>query len=311
MERFEDGRPLPPEWRGAWAALGSFDGLHRGHQAILADLRRAAAAAGRRALLVGFEPHPRRFFQPDAPPFRLTTPDERAALLAAGQTVDGLVAIPFDAALAAMPADAFIADWLVDRLGLAGLIVGPDFRFGRGRQGDVALLQADARFATIVHPPVLSPEGRRYSSTDVRAALADGDCHAAAGLLGRPHAITEIVVEGDRRGRLLGFPTANLRLGDRLVPRMGVYAGHASLPDGTRRACVSNLGVRPSFDAVEPRLESHLIDFDGDLYGRPLTVTLEHFIRPERRFESLDALKAQIAADRDRALQWHLSTVQE
>ncbi|MBI0433204.1 bifunctional riboflavin kinase/FAD synthetase [Roseomonas sp. KE0001] len=287
---------VPPAARGATLALGNFDGVHLGHRAVL-----RAAHAGRPELTLAaltFEPHPREHFRPDDPPFRLTlAPAKAAALRAAG--ADVVVALAFDAALAALPAEAFVTEVLHGALGARHLACGADFAFGHRRGGDVAFLAAQAERLGIgltVVPPVADAAGP-ISSSRIRRALQDGYPERAAEALGRPWEIRGPVSHGDKRGRTIGFPTANVPLGRHLEPARGVYAIEAELADGTLVKGVANIGQRPTVGGTESRVEAHLFDFTGDLYGQEIGVRLLHFLRPERRFAGLAELTAQIAAD--------------
>lgn len=304
--RYPRSGPRPAAAPGAVVALGNFDGVHLGHQAVLARAARIAEDRGAPLGVLTFEPHPRTLFKPDSPPFRLTPMRSKARLLDA-LGVDEMVVLRFDRALSEMSAERFVATVLVDGLRLSHAVVGHDFHFGHGRRGTPALL-ADAGpasgFGVTVVDPVLAPDGEVYASTRIRRFLADGAPEAASRLLGRPWEIEGRVRHGDRRGRLLGFPTANVELGEALRPRLGVYAVRAGLagPEGWRwRDGVANIGSRPTVDGSGVRLEAHLFGFDGDLYGRTLRVALVAFLRGERRFDGLDALKAQIAEDGARA----------
>lgn len=291
---------LPPEARGAVAALGNFDGVHRGHAAVIAQARALAQQLGAPLAAAVFSPHPRRVFQPDAEPFALQSDGQRIRALRA-EGVEIVHHIVFDRSLAAMSAETFVQTVLVEGLGLVGVVTGGDFRFGRNRGGDVETLRATgaplgllARVAAAVPVPGAAD---KISSTAVREALKSGEPERAAALLGRPFALEGVVAEGDRRGRLLGFPTANMPLGDYVRPAFGVYATRTRLDDGRIIPGVANLGRRPTVDGIEARLEVHLFDFTGDLYGRTLETELIGFLRPERKFDGLDALKAQIAQD--------------
>ena len=285
--------------RDGFAAIGNFDGVHRGHQMLLARTVEAATAAGVAPGAVVFDPHPRRFFRPDDPPFLLTTPAERDRLLRAHGAAR-VYSLAFDSALAALEPERFVAEVLARRLGLAGVVAGADFRFGAGRRGDAAMLVSLATqnglAALIVEPQRVAGVAEKIGSSGVREALSSGDAAGAARLLGRPWRIEGVVIDGRRLGRTIGVPTANLRLGDLMEPRRGVYAALAHV-DGARHPAVVNFGVRPTVDGAAPLLEAHLLDFDGDLYGRTLGVDLIGFLRDERKFDSLDALKAQIAED--------------
>jgi riboflavin kinase/FMN adenylyltransferase len=291
-----DWRAIPEAARGATLALGNFDGVHRGHHAVL-----RAAHAARPELTLGaltFEPHPREHFRPDDPPFRLTlAAGKAAALRAAGAGL--VVALPFDAALAAMPAEDFVTEVLHRGLGARHLACGADFAFGHRRGGDVAFLARHAErlgMGLTVVPPVAG-EGGPISSTGIRRALQDGYPERAAVALGRPWAIRGPVSHGDKRGRTIGFPTANVPLGRHLEPARGVYAVEVALADGRVVPGVANIGLRPTVGGSESRVEAHLFDFAGDLYGQEVEVRLHHFLRPEQKFAGLPALVAQIGAD--------------
>ena len=293
---------LPTTLRGGIVALGNFDGFHLGHQAVVGQAVALARAAGLPALVATFDPHPVRWFRPDAPPFRLTTLDQRAALFAAAGA-DATVILPFDAAMAATGADAFVARWIIEALGAGGVVTGDDFGYGHRRSGDTATLAAAGAakgFATHVVRHV-DDDGQPVSSSRVRNALAAGDCATATRLLTRPFAIAGIVQHGDKNGRRLGYPTANLDMGDYQRPAYGIYAVTGRLSDGRMLKGAANVGVRPSFDPPKELLEPHFLDFDGDLYGQPVEVAFHHFLRPEARFDDMDALMAQMARDCDRA----------
>lgn len=301
---------VPSSLAGCAVAVGNFDGVHRGHQAVIAEAVRHARRHGGPAAVLTFEPHPRRFFRPDTPPFLLTRLRTKARVMQ-GLGVDALYVLRFDAALAGKSAESFIDDVLVAGLRARHVVVGYDFVFGKGRHGSPDLLTRHLAkhgvTATVMAPvaapdaePDSDPEAGVFSSTGVRDALRAGDPQAAARLLGRPFEIEGRVRAGDRRGRLLGFPTANIWLGDYVRPALGVYAVRARFIENrteVSRDGVANLGLRPTFGGTEPRLEVHLFDYQGDLYGRLLCVDLIAFLRAERKFDGLDALKAQIAAD--------------
>ncbi len=291
--------PAPGPARGSVAALGNFDGVHAGHRAVLNHAAALAAQLDAPVSAAVFKPHPRRFFKPDTAPFRLMSDAQRVrALEEAGAA--RVFAIPFDRELAGMTPEAFVERVLAGRLGLRGVVTGADFRFGKDRAGGAeALRTIGAAFGiTAETAPEIRAEARKVSSTGVREALQAGDAEGASKLLGRPFAIEGEVIHGDRRGRTLGFPTANIALGDYLRPAFGVYAVRARIDGETVwRPGVANLGRRPTVDGADERLEAHLFDFHGDLYGRTLEVALDAFIRGERRFDGLEALTAQIAAD--------------
>ncbi|MFD1612811.1 bifunctional riboflavin kinase/FAD synthetase [Sphingomonas tabacisoli] len=298
MERLDGGSAAPAHLRGGVVALGNFDGFHRGHQAVVGRAIDRARADGRPALVATFDPHPVRFFQPDAPPFRLTTLDQRQRLFGEAGA-DAMIVFHFDAALAGLSAEAFVAERLVDLFGVAGVVTGEDFTFGRKRSGNAAVLAELATrhgfFAEAVAP--VSLDGEPVSSSRIRDALQAGDCAEVARLLTRPFAIEGIVQHGDKLGRTIGYPTANIDLDRYLRPKYGVYAVRGRLPDGRMVDGAANLGVRPSFDPPKELLEPYFFDFSGDLYGQTIEVELHAWLRGEEKFDSLDALTAQIDAD--------------
>lgn len=301
MRIFAADDRVPDDARGAAVALGNFDGVHRGHQAVVA----AAAGHGKALAAAVFEPHPRRFFQPDAPPFRLQSAAQRArALEALGVTA--LHTLRFDRAMADRDDTAFARDILVDRIGAAHVAVGFDFRFGHDRIGDAARLQAlGAQHGFTVEVADAVDDARhagKVSSSDIRAAVQAGDMDRAADLLTRPWAIEGVVIDGFKRARGIGFPTANVGLSDYVRPMFGVYATRTDRGDGQWRAGVSNVGVKPTVGGVsEPLIETHVFDWSGDLYGRTVETQLLKFLRPEQKFESFEALTAQIAKDAEDA----------
>jgi riboflavin kinase/FMN adenylyltransferase len=297
MERLEGGSAVPQALRGGIVALGNFDGFHLGHQAVVGRAVERARAEGRPALVATFDPHPVRFFKPDLPPFRLTSLDQRQRLFAAAGA-DAMLVFRFDGALASLSAEQFVADRLVGLIGAAGVATGEDFTFGKGRGGNVEVMQrlgAEHGLSVDAVAPVLG-DGEPVSSSRIREALQAGDCDTAARLLTRPFAIEGTVEHGDKRGRTIGYPTANVQLGKYLRPRYGIYAVRGHLPDGRVLMGAANLGLRPMF---EPRelLEAHFFNFDGDLYGQVIEVELISFIRPEAKFDSLTALTAQMEKD--------------
>ncbi len=293
---------VPDEFRGSVVVLGNFDGVHRGHQAVIGQASHAAQAAGVALVLITFEPHPRRFFRPQDPPFNLTPFRSKAHYLAP-LGVDLLVLLNFDEQLSQKPAELFTQEVLADAIAASQVVVGYDFVFGHGRKGNVALLKKLSTkhgFELLVIEPVASADGGVYSSTRVRDYLAAGKPGHAAALLGRPFEIEGRVIRGDKRGEKIGFPTANIGLGDYMHPAFGVYAVRAGEAQGEElvwRSGVANLGVRPTVEGTTPFLEVHLFDFSGDLYGNQLRVGLIEYIRPEHKFESLDDLSSQIAED--------------
>nr|WP_183817303.1 bifunctional riboflavin kinase/FAD synthetase [Parvularcula dongshanensis] len=292
---------LSPENRGYVAVLGNLDGVHKGHQALLASAEGLAKAAGAPLAAVTFEPHPRRVFQPDAPPFLLTTLAQKSDILAA-LGCERVFALPFNEALRSLSPEAFVDEVLAGVLGLRGVVVGEDFRFGAKRAGDAALLaERGAAAGLLVETIGLRGEDAvKWSSTAARKALRDGDPEGAQAVMGRPFAVRGTVLEGRRLARELGFPTLNLELGDVVRPAYGAYAVTAAV-DGAAYDGVANIGVRPTVDGQTERLEAHLFGFEGDLYGRTVEVALRAFLRPERPFDGVEALKAQIASDADAA----------
>ncbi|QCB56416.1 bifunctional riboflavin kinase/FAD synthetase [Sphingopyxis sp. PAMC25046] len=301
MIRLDGHQRIEGDLRGGVIALGNFDGFHAGHQAVVGRAVRHAKDEGRPAIVATFDPHPVRFFKPDVPPFRLTTLDQRQELFAAAGA-DAMLVLPFDAALAGTSAEDFITGLLLDRYGAAGVVTGADFVFGKGRGGNVVTLADHARrlgFFTEMVAPV--EDEAVISSSRIREALQAGDCATATRLLTRPFTVRGIVQHGDKNGRLLGFPTANIEMGQYLRPRYGIYAVTGKLSDGRMLKGAANLGIRPSFDPPKELLEPHFFDFAEDLYGQEIDVAFHAFIRPEAKYDSMDALMGQIAADCDAA----------
>lgn len=289
---------IPEDARGAAIALGNFDGVHRGHQAVIASARGVAEERGAPLGVAIFEPHPRRFFQPDAPPFRLQSTAQRARALAE-LGIDEVFEIGFDEALARSTDREFAEQVIHGCIGAMHVSVGADFRFGRGRMGDVASLERlGEEFGFTVDAVAPIGGADKVSSTGVRKAIANGDMALAADLLGRPWAIEGKVLRGFARGREFGFPTANLGLGDYVRPRLGVYAVRVDVGDGVLLPGVASVGVNPTVGALpEPVLEAHLLDFSGDLYGRTIEVELIAFLRDEAKFDDIEALKTQMKQD--------------
>ncbi|MDO1557987.1 bifunctional riboflavin kinase/FAD synthetase [Brevundimonas sp. 2R-24] len=300
IEIIRGWKNLPERLRGAAVALGNFDGVHLGHQRVIGEAVAAAAALGVPAGVISFDPHPRRWFQPEAEPFRVASVGQDARAMSA-LGVERLYLIPFDAELAEMTDEAFAQRVLAEGLGARHVAAGFDITFGKGRTGSPDLLREYGRrfgFTASVTPPVQAgPGGDKLSSSAVREALKAGDPARAAEILGRPFAIEGEVIHGDKRGRELGYPTANIALDDYVRPRFGIYAARMRLPDGRVLDGVASLGVRPMFETPEPLLEVWLFDFDGDLYGQVVEVELIAFLRPEAKFADLDTLKDQIARD--------------
>ena len=292
-----DWRAVPAGLRGATVALGNMDGVHLGHLAVLRAAHAARPGAPLAALT--FEPHPREHFRPDDPPFRLTLlPEKVRAMGAAGVAM--VLAIPFDADFAAMAPETFVEEVLHRGLGAQHLSCGADFAFGHRRGGDATVLAelAEARgIGLTVVPPVADAQGP-ISSTRIRRALQDGYPERATAMLGRPWEIRGEVVHGDKLGRVLGWPTANLWIGRHLEPARGVYAVTVALPDGTEAKGVANIGRRPTLGGdPQTRLEVFIFDWSGDLYGQEIGVRLVHFLRPDAKFDGLETLKAAIAED--------------
>jgi riboflavin kinase / FMN adenylyltransferase len=302
MQRLDGDLPAPAELRGGIVALGNFDGFHLGHQAVVGRAVARARAAGRPALVATFDPHPVRHFRPDAPPFRLTTLDQRQRLFGAAGA-DAMVVFRFDAALAALTAEQFVAERLTGLLGVAGVVTGEDFTFGRQRGGDVGVLAALGTrhgFAAEAVGPV-TLDGAPVSSSRIREALQAGNPREAARLLTRPFAIEGVVQHGDKLGRTIGYPTANIDLGKYLRPSYGIYAVRGRLADGRVLAGAANLGVRPTFDPPKELLEPYFFDFEGDLYEQVIEVELVEYLRPEAKFDTLEKLTAQMDQDCARA----------
>ncbi len=290
--------------RGAVVALGNFDGFHRGHQVVIGEAGRLARHMGVNLTVVVTEPHPVSFFAPKAPPFRLTPFRERAQLLESFG-VDQLLVLPFDKNLAGLSAQEFVNQILVDAIGAVHVCVGYDYRFGKGRGGGTDVLgwmgEMEGFGLSVIQAVTVGLEGFAgdiYSSTLVRKALQAGEARKAAALLGHWWSINGRVSQGDQRGRTIGFPTANIELGESLQPKLGVYAVRVSVEgEGKPYTGVANIGRRPTFDKRDILLEAHLFGFDGDLYNRHMRVQLVSFLREERKFDGIDALKAQIAED--------------
>ena len=303
MRIYRHWRDVPAQGRGAVVAIGNFDGVHLGHQAVIAEAGRIARATGAPLAVLTFEPHPREFFGRTDGPFRLTPFRIKLREIAA-LGVDILYLLRFDAKLAALAADDFIHSLLVGGLGVSHVVVGYDFAFGQARGGNFALLQQNAEKGgyQVDQVSVAGSDDGIYSASEARTLLSAGDVAGTARILGRPWEIEGRAQDGEKRGRQLGFPTANLTVGGTLHPDHGVYALWAGLKDAASDSwqwhpAVANLGRRPTFDENELLLEVHVLDFDGDLYGQRLRACFVERVRPERRFDGLEALKAQIASD--------------
>lgn len=299
MRWLDHQKPVPKPLRGAVMALGNFDGFHRGHQAVAGEAIEWAHTEGRPSIIATFDPHPVRFFRPDVPPFRLTTLEQRQELyLAAGATA--MMVFHFGKELASTPAQDFITDILVNRFGAHGVVTGGDFTFGQGARGNVDLLKGfggekglQSRVVDVVEAG-----NEVISSSRIRDALRDGDPQMAADLLTRPFAIRGIVEHGDKNGRKLGYPTANVAIDSYLRPKYGVYAVTGKvLATGQELKGAANIGIRPQFEPPKELLEPHFFDFKGDLYGQEIEVAFHHFLRGEAKFESLDDLIVQMDKD--------------
>jgi|SRR5579863_4140008 len=316
MIRLDDTQPIPDHLRGAILALGNFDGFHRGHQAVVGEALAWARAEARPCIIATFDPHPVRVFKPDTAPFRLTTLDQRQELFAA-VGADAMLVFHFTREMAATPAEDWVRDMIKRHVGAAGVVTGEDFTFGRDRLGTPELLRGvgatcdlQARAVAAVH----DAQGP-ISSSRIRTALQAGDCETATALLTRPFTMRGCVQHGDKRGRSIGYPTANIDAGHYLRPRYGIYAvsarvlgGHEGAGQdwsGARKLIgAANFGIRPTFDPLKELLEPYFFDFAGDLYGQEIDVSFEHFLRGEAKFDSLDALTTQMARDCDEARAW-------
>ncbi|MGE0667341.1 MAG: bifunctional riboflavin kinase/FAD synthetase [Sphingomonadales bacterium] len=301
MKLYRHLENLPRGVTGSVVAWGNFDGFHKGHQAVVRRAAEIADEMGVKLAVMTTEPHPSQFFRPDTPSFRLMSLRSKAQALEAFGA-DVLFVLTFDAGLAGTPAEDFVREVLVRRLKARHVVTGYDQRFGKGRGGDADLLRRmgeETGFGVTVVAP-LEVDGEVYSSSRVREHLRNGDPEQAALLMGHWWRIEGRVEQGDQRGRTIGFPTANVGWGDYLEPRLGVYAVRMHVEDGPHRGVfdgVANLGRRPTFGKTDISFEVHLFDFVGDLYGAHVGVDMIGFIRPERKFDGLEALKAQIAAD--------------
>ncbi|UTH44838.1 bifunctional riboflavin kinase/FAD synthetase [Loktanella salsilacus] len=301
MRIIRDTLYLDPADRGAAAAIGNFDGVHLGHRAVIDAARGAATQLGAPLGLMTFEPHPRQLFAADAPPFRLMNAEARANELAK-QGVEKLYEVPFNAALVALSPREFAQTVIHDRLGLAHVVIGADFCFGKDRAGNATDLQrygAEMGFGVTV-APMVALEGGRVSSTAIRTALSDGKPRDAAAMLGHWHRIVGEVIRGDQRGRELGYPTANMSIEGLHPPKFGVYAVRVDIakgPHAGRYDGAASIGVRPMFNGEVPNCETFIFDFKGDLYGQHISVALVDYLRPELKFDGLPALIDQMDAD--------------
>jgi riboflavin kinase/FMN adenylyltransferase len=299
MRWLDHRRAIPDALRGAVIALGNFDGFHRGHQAVAGEAISWAKAQGRPSIIATFDPHPVRFFRPEVPPFRLTTLEQRQELyLAAGATA--MLVFHFDAELAGTSAEDFIQTILIERFGAHGVVTGGDFTFGKGAKGNVDLLRtlgSELGLQSRVVSAVTVGEDV-VSSSRIRQALRDGKPEEAARLLTRPFAIRGIVEHGDKRGRTIGYPTANVAIDNYLRPKYGIYAVTGRLlATGQLLHGAANIGIRPQFEPPKELLEPYFFDFSGDLYGQEIEVAFHHYLRGEAKFDSLEALIEQMDKD--------------
>ena len=302
MQRLTHEQPFPDSLRGAIIALGNFDGFHLGHQAVVGRAVQRGAHERRPVIVATFDPHPVRHFRPDTPPFRLTTLDQRERMFAAAGA-DAMLVFNFGAELASTTAEDFVGRILAERFGAAGVVTGEDFTFGKGRGGNATVLR-DLGAVHGITAETVAPvrlDGQRISSGLIREALQAGDPGTATRMLTRPFAVQGEVIRGDGRGKKLGWPTANMELGNYLRPKYGIYAVRITLHDGSEHEGVASLGVRPMFDPPKELLESVLFDVERDLYGRTIEVALHHYIRPEATFDGLEALMAQMDRDAEEA----------
>jgi riboflavin kinase/FMN adenylyltransferase len=302
MQRLTLDGGIPESLSGSIVALGNFDGFHLGHQAVVGRAVQRAFHERRPAIVATFDPHPVAYFKPDVPPFRLTSLDQRETLFAhAG--ADAMLVFEFNEKLRETSAEEFVSWLLAGKIGAAGVVTGDDFSFGKGRTGNVETLRTlgghSGIIAETVAPVVV--DGERVSSGRIREALIAGDIGHATHLLSRDFAIEGVVQRGDARGRELGYPTANLTLGDYQRPKYGIYAVRVTLDDGSEHPGVASLGVRPTFEPPQELLEAHLFDFEGDLYGRKIEVALHAYIREEKKFDGIEPLIAHMKEDESKA----------
>lgn len=304
MTRIHGQDRLDQSLRGGVIALGNFDGFHLGHQAVVGRAVALARELGCPAIVATFDPHPIRYFQPDTAPFRLTTLNQREHLFTAAGA-DAMMIYHFAQELAGVSGVDFIHDWLIQRAGARAVVTGDDFTFGKGRDGNVDLLHKEGEADGLIVETVAAVSDAEgvISSSRIRDALRDGDCATAARLLTRPFTIEGAIQHGAKLGRTIGMPTANMVLGNYVRPKYGIYAVRGRLPDGRVLNGAANIGIRPSFDPPIELLETHFFDFSGDLYDQILEIELIAYLRPEAKFDSLDALTAQMRADCDQARQ--------
>jgi riboflavin kinase / FMN adenylyltransferase len=294
MKRLNGNEPIPSEFQNGVIALGNFDGFHKGHQSVVGRAIKMARERGVPALIATFDPHPVHHFKPDVAPFRLTSLDQRQRLFAEAGA-DAMLVYHFDGAMAALTAEAFAETHLSP---FSGVITGEDFTFGKGRGGNTSVLKSLGEqygFEAIAVAPVL--DGEVISSSRIRTALKAGDCETAARLLTRPFAVEGIVQHGDKNGRKLGFPTANIDMGEYLRPAYGIYAVQGKLPDGRILDGVANLGIRPSFSPPKELLEPYFFDFAEEIYGQCISIDFIGYVRPEEKFDNLEDLKQAMSRD--------------
>ncbi len=300
MKAFESYKNLPDGVKGNVVAIGNFDGVHHGHKALLQKTKTIAQEFNCQTIVVTFDPHPRQLFKPNDPPFRLTNKEIKAQDLF-NHGVDHVISIPFDKAFSQKTAETFINDILVDGLAARHIVVGDDFIFGYQRGGSIETLKTDGRFGVTALAQVTTDNHAIYGSSLIRHALKLGDLATARDHLGRYWTTQAIVIHGNKRGREIGYPTANMQLGDFIHPAYGVYAVRAKTQDSVWINGVANFGIRPMFEVPEPLLEVHLFDFDSDLYEQTLTVEWISYLRGEMKFDSLTALIQQMNGDSARA----------
>jgi riboflavin kinase/FMN adenylyltransferase len=302
MRIFRHYDDVPAALRGAVVAIGNFDGVHRGHRALIAEAKVQAEARRSPLAVLSFEPHPQEYFKPSPESFRLTPLRAKARLLS-DLGVDALFALPFDGEMARRTPQDFVLNVLVNGLGISGVVVGHDFEFGQRRAGNLSALSymGEMEGFSVTAFDTVTVGDEKISSTLIRQLLKQAKPEEAARLLGHPWAVEARVEHGDARGRTMGFPTANMHLGHCLAPAFGVYAVRVNILEGDRAVArhdgVANFGIRPMYQVNVPLMETHLFDFDGDLYGKYLSVELIAYIRPEAKFPDLNALIAQIRAD--------------
>jgi riboflavin kinase/FMN adenylyltransferase len=302
MELIRGLHNLRPRHRGCVATIGNFDGVHLGHQTVLGQLSDEAAKLGVPSVVITFEPYPLEYFAPERAPSRLTRLREKLKALAR-YSVDRVLVLRFDEQLASMPAMDFISKLLIDGLDVRYLVVGDDFHFGNQRQGDFEMLREVGALKgfQVVNMHTFAVDDTRVSSTRIREALEAGDLHTAEKLLGRPYRMCGRVAHGDKRGRTIGFPTANIHLHRKNTPVSGVYAVEMFGIEGEPVPGVANVGTRPTVDGTRSLLEVHLFDFDRDIYGAYVNIEFVHKLRDEKRFESFELLRQQIDIDAEQA----------